>query len=100
MITSCLVEVREALGGSYRQALESHFLWRETHTHTQSDVQVHTHTYRGFKSFTYAFCADRIPQISTRLLTGSNGGRLKGAVFQPRKNSSGVWNCSPRFRAN
>lgn len=32
MITSCLVEVREALGGSYRRALESHFLWRETHT--------------------------------------------------------------------
>lgn len=34
------------------------------------------------------------------VLTGLKSGRLKGALFQPKKNSSGVWNCSPMFKAN
>lgn len=69
-MTSYLVEVMEALGRSYRRALESRFLWRERDS------------YRGLTSSRYVFCADRIPLIFTRLLTGSNGGRLKGALFQ------------------
>lgn len=40
MMTSCLVEVMEALGGSYRRALESRFLWKERHIQRLKKFQI------------------------------------------------------------